>query len=172
MIDVNLREQTEALLKTLTPREERVIKMRFGIGEGNEHTLEEVGQNFAVTRERIRQIEAKALRKLRTRPARRSGVPRGSIVSAGGRSSLRLPCPAPSPQFASPGVTNERKRLCPEGRFSGPLQKSGSLRCPDQFRCGGDWNRATLLNSVTCVTQCGRSENRIDQCPPDSCCQG
>ena len=51
--------------KTLTPREERVIKMRFGIGDGSEHTLEEVGQSFQVTRERIRQIEAKALRKLR-----------------------------------------------------------------------------------------------------------
>src|SRR3954453_16195448 len=61
----NLKEQTEAVLKTLTPREEKVIKMRFGVGDGSEHTLEEVGQNFAVTRERIRQIEAKALRKLR-----------------------------------------------------------------------------------------------------------
>ncbi len=61
----NLKEQTEALLKTLTPREERVIKMRFGIGDGSEHTLEEVGQSFQVTRERIRQIEAKALRELR-----------------------------------------------------------------------------------------------------------
>jgi RNA polymerase primary sigma factor len=65
VINLNLKEQTEALLKTLTPREEKVIKMRFGLGDGSEHTLEEVGQNFAVTRERIRQIEAKALRKLR-----------------------------------------------------------------------------------------------------------
>jgi RNA polymerase primary sigma factor len=62
---INLKDQTEALLKTLTPREEKVIKMRFGLGDGSEHTLEEVGQNFAVTRERIRQIEAKALGKLR-----------------------------------------------------------------------------------------------------------
>jgi RNA polymerase primary sigma factor len=65
VININLKDQTEALLKTLTPREEKVIKMRFGIGDGSEHTLEEVGQSFAVTRERIRQIEAKALRKLR-----------------------------------------------------------------------------------------------------------
>ena len=65
VISVNLKEQTESVLKTLTPREEKVIKMRFGVGDGSEHTLEEVGQNFAVTRERIRQIEAKALRKLR-----------------------------------------------------------------------------------------------------------
>ena len=65
VINLNLRDQTETVLKTLTPREEKVIKMRFGVGEGSEHTLEEVGQNFAVTRERIRQIEAKALRKLR-----------------------------------------------------------------------------------------------------------
>jgi RNA polymerase primary sigma factor len=65
VININLKEQTDSVLKTLTPREERVIKMRFGVGEGSEHTLEEVGQSFAVTRERIRQIEAKALRKLR-----------------------------------------------------------------------------------------------------------
>ena len=65
VINLNLKDQTESVLKTLTPREEKVIKMRFGVGDGSEHTLEEVGQNFAVTRERIRQIEAKALRKLR-----------------------------------------------------------------------------------------------------------
>ena len=65
VITLTLQEQTEHVLRTLTPREEKVIKMRFGVGDGSEHTLEEVGQNFAVTRERIRQIEAKALRKLR-----------------------------------------------------------------------------------------------------------
>ena len=65
VINLNLKEQTDSVLKSLTPREENVIKMRFGVGDGSEHTLEEVGQNFAVTRERIRQIEAKALRKLR-----------------------------------------------------------------------------------------------------------
>ena len=65
VINLNLKEQTTAVLKTLTPREEKVIKMRFGLDDGSEHTLEEVGQSFAVTRERIRQIEAKALRKLR-----------------------------------------------------------------------------------------------------------
>jgi len=65
VINLNLKEQTDSVSKTLTPREEKVIKMRFGVGDGSEHTLEEVGQSFAVTRERIRQIEAKALRKLR-----------------------------------------------------------------------------------------------------------
>jgi len=65
VINVNLKEQTGSVLRTLTAREERVIKMRFGLEDGSEHTLEEVGQSFAVTRERIRQIEAKALRKLR-----------------------------------------------------------------------------------------------------------
>ncbi len=65
MINLNLKDQTASVLKTLTPREEKVIKMRFGLDDGSEHTLEEVGQSFAVTRERIRQIEAKALRKLR-----------------------------------------------------------------------------------------------------------
>ena len=65
VINLNLKDQTNSVLKTLTPREEKVIKMRFGLDDGSEHTLEEVGQSFAVTRERIRQIEAKALRKLR-----------------------------------------------------------------------------------------------------------
>jgi RNA polymerase primary sigma factor len=61
----NLEEQTASLLKTISPREERIIKMRFGMEDGCERTLEEVGSSFGVTRERIRQIEAKALRKLR-----------------------------------------------------------------------------------------------------------
>jgi len=65
VINVNLKEQTGTVLRSLTAREEKVIKMRFGLEDGSEHTLEEVGQSFAVTRERIRQIEAKALRKLR-----------------------------------------------------------------------------------------------------------
>jgi len=65
VVQGNLREQIVGILKTLTPREEKVLKMRFGIDERTDHTLEEVGQNFSVTRERIRQIEAKALRKLR-----------------------------------------------------------------------------------------------------------
>jgi RNA polymerase primary sigma factor len=64
-INLNLKEQMARMLSTLTPREERIIKMRFGLDDGSEHTLEEVGQVFSVTRERIRQIEAKALRKLR-----------------------------------------------------------------------------------------------------------
>ena len=71
VISISLQEQTASLLKTLTPREERIIKMRFGMDDGSEHTLEEVGQVFALTRERIRQIEAKALRKLR-HPSRSS----------------------------------------------------------------------------------------------------
>jgi RNA polymerase primary sigma factor len=65
VINVNLKEQTANALHTLTPREAKVIKMRFGLEDGSEHTLEEVGRHFGVTRERIRQIEAKALRKLR-----------------------------------------------------------------------------------------------------------
>jgi RNA polymerase primary sigma factor len=64
-INLNLHEQTAQVLKSLSPREEKIIRLRFGLEDGSEHTLEEVGQNFAVTRERIRQIEAKALRKLR-----------------------------------------------------------------------------------------------------------
>ncbi|MEK6372282.1 MAG: RNA polymerase sigma factor RpoD [Acidobacteriota bacterium] len=65
VIVANLKEQTGKVLRTLTPREEQVLKMRFGVGDGSEHTLEEVGRSFNVTRERIRQIESKALRKLR-----------------------------------------------------------------------------------------------------------
>jgi len=65
VISTNLKEQTSGVLNTLSPREELVLRMRFGVGEGSEHTLEEVGRSFNVTRERIRQIESKALRKLR-----------------------------------------------------------------------------------------------------------
>jgi RNA polymerase primary sigma factor len=65
VININLKDMTEEVLNTLTPREERIIKMRFGLEDGTERTLEEVGKKFGVTRERIRQIEAKALRKLR-----------------------------------------------------------------------------------------------------------
>ncbi len=65
VINVDLKERTAHVLRTLTPREEKIVKMRFGLEDGTEHTLEEVGRSFAVTRERIRQIEAKALRKLR-----------------------------------------------------------------------------------------------------------
>jgi len=64
-MNMNLSEQTRRVLATLSPREEKVLRMRFGIGEKSEHTLEEVGKDFEVTRERIRQIEEKALRKLR-----------------------------------------------------------------------------------------------------------
>jgi RNA polymerase primary sigma factor len=65
VLNVNLKERTAHVLRTLSPREEKIIRMRFGMDDGSEHTLEEVGQSFDVTRERIRQIEAKALRKLR-----------------------------------------------------------------------------------------------------------
>ncbi len=65
VINLDLADQIRRVLATLTPREEKVLRMRFGIGEKSDHTLEEVGQDFDVTRERIRQIEAKALRKLR-----------------------------------------------------------------------------------------------------------
>ncbi|MEM1202052.1 MAG: RNA polymerase sigma factor RpoD [Acidobacteriota bacterium] len=71
VVDSNLRDSTSRVLKSLTPREELVLRMRFGVGEGSEHTLEEVGRSFNVTRERIRQIESKALRKLR-HPSRAS----------------------------------------------------------------------------------------------------
>ena len=64
-MQLNLREQTQAVLRLLSPREQTILRLRFGLDGGAEHTLEEVGQSFAVTRERIRQIEAKALRKLR-----------------------------------------------------------------------------------------------------------
>ena len=71
VIGNNLKDSTGDVLKSLTPREELVLRMRFGVGDGSEHTLEEVGRSFNVTRERIRQIESKALRKLR-HPSRAS----------------------------------------------------------------------------------------------------
>ena len=80
-IQSNLRETTTRVLASLTPREERVLRMRFGIGMNTDHTLEEVGQQFSVTRERIRQIEAKALRKLKhpSRSRKLRSVPRQLI---------------------------------------------------------------------------------------------
>jgi RNA polymerase primary sigma factor len=71
VIEINMRDQTTAVLQVLTPREEQIIRMRFGVGDGSDHTLEEVGKRFSVTRERIRQIEAQALRKLRQPSASR-----------------------------------------------------------------------------------------------------
>ena len=87
----NLREATTRVLATLTPREERVLRMRFGIGMNTDHTLEEVGQQFSVTRERIRQIEAKALRKLKhpSRSPQAAELPGYLIQGPGGRSRCR-----------------------------------------------------------------------------------
>ena len=82
------KEQTASLLKTLTPREEKIIKRRFGLEDGSQHTLEEVGQTFALTRERIRQIEAKALRKLATPRARANSA---SSPPAARENNTRLP---------------------------------------------------------------------------------
>ena len=85
---MNLAEQTRKVLATLTPREEKVLRMRFGIGEKSDHTLEEVGQDFEVTRERIRQIEAKALRKLRhPSPVEAAQELRGELAERGRRRS-------------------------------------------------------------------------------------
>jgi RNA polymerase primary sigma factor len=89
VIHANLKEQTARVLHTLTAREEKIIKMRFGLEDGTEHTLEEVGRSFAVTRERIRQIEAKALRKLR-HPSR-AGVLRLLLETNGYWSTNRVP---------------------------------------------------------------------------------
>jgi RNA polymerase primary sigma factor len=84
-INLSLMEQTSSVLKTLSPREEKIIRMRFGLEDGSEHTLEQVGQTFAVTRERIRQIEAKALRKLRY-PSRSNQL--RAFLKLGSRESL------------------------------------------------------------------------------------
>ena len=92
VININLKEMTEQVLSTLTPREERIIKMRFGLEDGTEHTLEEVGQNFGVTRERIRQIEAKALRKLR-HPSRNRRLRAQAQARLGDRVRVVVPEP-------------------------------------------------------------------------------
>ena len=85
-IQSNLRETTTRVLASLTPREERILRMRFGIGMNSDHTLEEVGQQFSVTRERIRQIEAKALRKLK-HPSRSRVLRTSSIIGVPGRAT-------------------------------------------------------------------------------------
>ena len=94
VIDMNLREQTASILKTLTPREEKVIKMRFGLEDGEPRTLEEVGRAIGVTRERTRQIEAEVVRKLRAAPDThrlRSFLRR---ASSGNTPQIGLHCPA------------------------------------------------------------------------------
>ena len=122
VINLNLREQTAQVLKTLTPREEKIIKMRFGLEDGSEHTLEEVGQNFAVTRERIRQIEAKALRKLR-HPSRSHRL--RAFLENGTRGACRAA--AGLPLSACPKRTGRRRR--PSFRYrSEPT--SGFARLP------------------------------------------
>ena len=103
VINLNLREQTAEVLKTLSPREEKIIKMRFGLQDGSEHTLEEVGQHFAVTRERIRQIEAKALRKLR-HPSRSHRL-RAFLDTQPVTSRFLAPVPESAP---APGVPKAR----------------------------------------------------------------
>ena len=140
VINLNLKEQTESVLKTLTPREEKVIKMRFGVGDGSEHTLEEVGQNFAVTRERIRQIEAKALRKLR-HPSRSTEAPRVSRGAHVGASRAREKAegqaefsllPSPFPCIVACGPIAQRSeppahnRPVPGSNPGGPILRSRS----------------------------------------------
>ena len=177
VINLNLREQTEAVLKTLTPREEKVIKMRFGVGEGSEHTLEEVGQNFAVTRERIRQIEAKALRKLRhpsrsrklkaflegthlgSAPARRSFarrpvVPRRAGITSSGPIAQRLEPPAhnrPVPGSNPGGPTNflaTARQLVWAHQDSGHAVRSLRDRTSGRESSSGPLNRLATARSI------------------------
>ena len=100
VINLDLKEQTEHVLRTLTPREEKVIRMRFGVGGGGEHTLEEVGRPFGVTRERIRQIEAKALRKLRC-PSRSRRL---KAFVEGTQEAAAHPLTTPGHHLLSPGT--------------------------------------------------------------------
>ena len=146
VINLNLREQTEAVLKTLTPREEKVIKMRFGLGDGSEHTLEEVGQNFAVTRERIRQIEAKALRKLRhpSPQPQAEGVPRGTHVGSSSSTSVARSDPPPDNR------TSERRaaaRLPDDAPSVGWTRRRGCDGARDRAESAVAW--PTRPNSST-----------------------
>ena len=121
VINLNLREQTAQVLKTLTPREEKIIKMRFGLDDGSEHTLEEVGQNFAVTRERIRQIEAKALRKLR-HPSRSHRL--RAFLENGGQRRVGVGHARPGAGHARP-LYQRGSRRPPRGRFPPPPPPPG-----------------------------------------------
>ena len=105
---MNLAEQTRKVLTTLTPREEKVLRMRFGIGEKSDHTLEEVGQDFEVTRERIRQIEAKALRKLR-HPSRSKRL-KSFVENSGRPSGMRPGLPPTSSVTYKPTLPRSLRR--------------------------------------------------------------
>ena len=124
VINLNLREQTAEVLKTLSPREEKIIKMRFGLQDGSEHTLEEVGQHFAVTRERIRQIEAKALRKLRhpSRSHRLRAFLETSLTGLGGRllSEKRDSQPISAYQPGQVRLVHRNRRQSPRSTATGP----------------------------------------------------
>ena len=115
-IQSNLRETTTRVLASLTPREERVLRMRFGIGMNTDHTLEEVGQQFSVTRERIRQIEAKALRKLK-HPSRSGSCGASWTIKVGPARRIAPRSPPLPPSW--PGLTrpstsfSPRVSLCP-----------------------------------------------------------
>ncbi len=128
VINLNLREQTAEVLKTLSPREEKIVKMRFGLQDGSEHTLEEVGQNFAVTRERIRQIEAKALAQItppepQPPPTQFSGKRRSVLISCDhGRSHLNR---FPTQQISNLTLTK------PEDGFELPLHHHLVRECAE-----------------------------------------
>jgi DNA-binding CsgD family transcriptional regulator len=134
-IQANLRETTTRVLASLTPREERVLRMRFGIGMNTDHTLEEVGQQFSVTRERIRQIEAKALRKLK-HPSRSRFEGTSNYVATedleGRGQRRRAPC---------------------GGRLGarGPVRRSMQAR---QRR--STWDRASCVSKAPPMLICGR----------------
>ena len=134
VINMNLAEQTRKVLKTLTPREEKVLRMRFGIGEKSDHTLEEVGQDFEVTRERIRQIEAKALRKLR-HPSRSKQLKRSSIAEK--KPLIRAP-----PSLATHCVAG-LVCVCVEANPRSPACTPGTLVTLDfSFLSGGSVDEA------------------------------
>jgi RNA polymerase primary sigma factor len=164
VISMNLAEQTRKVLATLTPREEKVLRMRFGIGEKIDHTLEEVGQDFAVTRERIRQIEAKALRKLRhpsrgkrlkpfmgklTRPGARClryDHPRCALFGQGsGCCSGRWPVETAT---AAPGMSKSRARRLLRGRLW-PLTPSVPVRPVVATRASPVWAAAVPAEVAT-----------------------
>jgi biotin carboxyl carrier protein len=130
VISMNLAEQTRKVLATLTPREEKVLRMRFGIGEKSDHTLEEVGQDFEVTRERIRQIEAKALRKLR-HPSRSK------------RSSRSWNRESPSGRQAPAGGQHRRQRTHRRHRRGWRPRRRAACRRGGQAGGGGRLDPAT-----------------------------
>ena len=172
-IQSNLRETTTRVLASLTPREERVLRMRFGIGMNTDHTLEEVGQQFSVTRERIRQIEAKALRKLKhpSRQPEAELVP-GQLTEARTRGSERG---SDAPLFLSlraqpcavrAGQAESAILRSAYGTAASAARSTKAARSAKSFCCGGGFTPTKISAGTASAASASARSMTVASMPP------